>query len=274
MSVTLCSEAKRVAMFVGGMSAFSAAAMTFIWLPVFALNPLLSAEPFAPGETLVYALRWGPFKVGTARIEITGPVTFGSENAYRCKFVLRTNGFADAFYRVRDEYISYVDLEFNRTLHFEKRELHRNRARKVTVEFDWDQRISTFTINGEEQPVVSLPDNVLDPVAVIFATRREALKVGGRWRFKVTNGKRFGDIPFRVVAAEPIATPGLSGESFRLEPEMGNVSEAFKGNSKTFLKVWVSADTRHIPMKAACRMKYGKFRADLVEVLSDMRDDA
>ena len=226
---------------------------------------LCAVEPFTSGETLTYALRWGPFKVGMARLEVSGPVIFEQNNAYRCAFSIRTNGFADTLYRVRDEYISYVDLEFKRTLRFEKREQHRSRSRSVSVEFDWSERTSRFTLNGKEHPPVALPDSVLDPLAVIFAARRIPLAVGGRWAFAVTNGKRLGEIPLRVVAAEDLATPGLRGNSLRLEPEMKDASKAFSDTSKSFLTVWVSADERRIPMKAVCRVKYGKFRADLVE---------
>jgi hypothetical protein len=227
---------------------------------------LKGEEPFRPGETLTYGLRWGPFKVGTARLEVSGPVVFGDARAYRCVFTLRTNGFADKIYRVRDEYISYVDLDFKRTLRFEKNEQHRKRRRSVTVDFDWAERTARFTLNGKTKSPVALSDSVLDPLAVIFAARREPLEVGGRWAFTVTNGKRIGEIPLLVVAAESVDTPGLRGDSLLLEPDMDQASDAFGDSPKSFLKVWVSADARRIPVKASCRVKYGKFRADLLEI--------
>ena len=57
-----------------------------------------------------------------------------------------------------------------------------------------------------------------------------------------------------------------------LEPEMKDASKAFSETSKSFLTVWVSADERRIPMKAVCRVKYGKFRAELIEVATSVED--
>ncbi len=98
-----------------------------------AIDPL----PFPPGETLTDKLHWGFFHVGTGVLSVKGPLTFQGEPAYRLTFNLRTNGFADALYPIRDIHVSYVNLDFTRTLHISKKEKHKNKSRVVEVIFDW-----------------------------------------------------------------------------------------------------------------------------------------
>ena len=100
-----------------------------------AVDPL----PFSPGETLTYKLKWGFFHIGTGVLSIRGPVTFRGEPAYQLIFDLRTNGFADALYPVRDRHMSYVNLDFTRTLYMSKKEIHKHRSREAEVVFDWEK---------------------------------------------------------------------------------------------------------------------------------------
>ena len=227
-----------------------------------AVDPL----PFSPGETLTYKLKWGFFHVGTGVLSIRGPVTFQGEPAYQLIFDLRTNGFADALYPVRDRHMSYVNLDFTRTLYISKKEKHRNKNREVEVVFDWEKGEAQYSLRGKAREPITLPGDAYDPLSSIFAARLWPLKVGLAKRILMTDGKKYRRVPVQVIAQKKLHTKVGTLEAFLVQPDLREVSAAFNNPKKSFLKFWVSADRRRLPLKIISKVKWGSFRAELQKI--------
>ena len=76
--------------------------------------------PFQVGEKLYYDLSWGIIPVGHATMEVKSLEKIKEELCYQIKFSVRTNSFADKFYKVRTSILSTVTSDFSKSLRYEK----------------------------------------------------------------------------------------------------------------------------------------------------------
>ena len=72
--------------------------------------------PFAPGEKLTFQLRWENIPAGHAVMEVLPVKEFNGEQVYHFLLTLSSNSTIDIFYKVRDRFESYSDLEMNNSL--------------------------------------------------------------------------------------------------------------------------------------------------------------
>lgn len=93
--------------------------------------------PFRPGETLKYKISWGPFTVGSAELKVHEEGSREGEASWHISLTARTNGFADALFRVRNEVHSWVSDDFQRVLHYTKRQIEGDTDKDIVVSFDW-----------------------------------------------------------------------------------------------------------------------------------------
>ena len=84
-----------------------------LFLVANAKNPL----PFVSGERLEYEMKWGFFPVGYATMEVSQNESNEGNNSFLVNFSVRTNSFADTFYKVRTSITSQLDSSFSRTLY-------------------------------------------------------------------------------------------------------------------------------------------------------------
>ncbi len=195
-----------------------------------------------------------------------GPLTFQGEPAYRLNFDLRTNGFADALYPIRDHYESYVNLDFTRTLYISKKEKHKNKSREVEVVFDWEKKEAQYSLRGKAREPITLPGDAYDPLASIFAARLWSLKVGLARRVLMTDGKKYRRVPVQVFEKKKLRTKLGTLEAFLVQPDLREVSIAFEKPRKSYLRFWVSDDARNLPLKIISKVKWGSFRAELQKI--------
>ena len=90
----------------------------------------INDAPFLPGEKLEYELSWGFLPVGAAFIEVV-PADRNPEASWMIRFSVRTNSFADAFYKVRTEATTWVDSNFTKSLRYEKLQQEGKTKKKI-----------------------------------------------------------------------------------------------------------------------------------------------
>ena len=95
------------------------------------------ALPFELGERLEYDMKWGYFPVGSATMEVVAQNREDSNGHKVVKFNVRTNSFADTFYKVRTSISSTIDSSFSRTLRYEKSQHEGGTHREIVVEYDY-----------------------------------------------------------------------------------------------------------------------------------------
>ena len=94
--------------------------------------------PFQIGEKLEYNLSWGFIPVGTAILEVQSPPNLDDEQYLQVKFSVRTNSFADAFYKVRTTIESTVTSDFSKSIIYRKSQEEGSTKKQIVVKFDYD----------------------------------------------------------------------------------------------------------------------------------------
>jgi hypothetical protein len=222
----------------------------------------LSALPFSSGEKLEYDLNWGFIPVGEATLEIL-ETNFNGFKAWEIKFFVRTNDFADAFYKVRTKAVSLVDGNFTRTFMYKKSQKEGKTQKEIVVDFDYENQKSLYVENDSKALEKSITGNVFDPLAITYAFRKIPVKKGDERILPTCDGKKSLSVLVKVVAEESINVPFGSFNAYDARPQIKNLSGVFKKSPKGMLRVWYTSDNRMIPIKISSKVVVGSFTAKL-----------
>jgi hypothetical protein len=139
------------------------------------------SKPFDIGERLEYDLKWGFFPVGSAVLEVHPKVTINGNSCYLFKFAVRTNSFADSFYKVRTSIESYVKDDFSKSILYLKSQSEGKTKRQVEVKFDYQKGEAIYKLGEKNYSTVKIPDKVFDPLAIAYLFRFKEMKENKRW---------------------------------------------------------------------------------------------
>ena len=142
----------------------NAGILVLLLFPAFLLADEPARElPFQSGEILNYDLKWGLFPVGSATMKVLPKEDEGDNGFHRLSFSVRTNEFADAFYKVRTNITSVVDRTFSKSMRYEKSQKEGKTKREIEVLFDYDDGKASYFESGRLFPMDSL-----NPVCLKF----------------------------------------------------------------------------------------------------------
>lgn len=222
--------------------------------------------PFRDGEVLHYRIGWGMFEVGSAELKVE-KTTWNDEPAWQMTITSRTNAFADAFYKVRNQTTSWLNAAFSQTIHYENIQNEGKRQRDVVVEFDWHAQKARYTDRLAEEShydwIAILPGS-LDPLAITYFVRSLPLQVGAEFYIPTTTGREQFVSTVRVAAQERRRFRHMGRvEAFRLEPDIKDVGGVFRRSSRASIYFWFSADERQLPLRMESSVAVGRFWAEL-----------
>ena len=227
--------------------------------------------PFRPGEELTFNLRWGVFSVGTAVLLVNESTEIDGIPAYHFTMTVRTNAFADRFYRVRDRVDAYLSKDLGRSLRYTKVQEGGNHDRDIVVTFDHRKGKVQYTNFGESQEPIEIPGRIYDPLSVFFVFRTLDLIEGAMVELPVTDGRRAVQGEGRVVARETVTVPAGQFETIMAEPDMKDVRGVFDQSDDAVLRIWLTDDARRIPVRLSSRVVVGNFHAELVQITGEER---
>jgi len=223
--------------------------------------------PFRDGERLVYTLGWGMFSVASAELT-TRRDTFDGQPAWRIDLEVRTNRFADTFYRVRNHTTAWLDAHALRTLHLTNFQNEGDRHREVTVTFDYAAGTASYfnARNGERRDPVAILPATLDPMGITFHVRSLRFAEGDRLVIPTTNGKEFF-LTFVAVAGREVRKFRYGRkQAWLLEPDVKDVGGVFERSKDARIRFWFSADEFRYPLRMESQVAVGSFWAELVRV--------
>ena len=240
----------------------------------FLISLVLSSDdspniPFKVGEKLEYSLSWGFFPVGSAILEVKPKVVLDDELCYVFNFSVRTNSFADAFYKVRTSIQSYVKNDFSKSILYKKLQSEGKTKRNVKVNFDYQNRIANYYLSGKKISSVPIPDSVFDPLGIAYFFRIVDLSSNNFQSIPTSDGKRFSKLKISMGKKKKIIVP--AGRFYAIEtiPEMKNLRGVFNKSPDGMLKVWYSSDFKRIPIKITSKVIVGSFNAELVKISTE-----
>jgi hypothetical protein len=214
---------------------------------------------FTSGEYLRFDVKYGFVTAGEARMIVTDTL-FNGRKCHRVEFTLNTKPFFDAFFKIRDKYLTYIDSAGLFPWRFEQHIREGGFSRDFTADFDQRSHIAT-TSEGK----YSIPPYVHDMMSALYYARtinytgfsagqkihlqnfyKDStydldVKFKGRQEADVDAGK------FNCVIIEPLAKEG----------------GLFKSDGKVY--VWMSDDERRIPVNVSTKIAIGSIESELVE---------
>jgi hypothetical protein len=222
----------------------------------------VSAIPDLPwkGERLVFELSWFAIKAGTAVMEVSEREDRGRK-AYQISAVTASNEYIDIIYKVRDRIDSFVYAD---NLSSYKYKVHQEEGffrRDKEIIFDYDKKEATYT-KDKKTSVHSIPAFVQDSLSSLYYLRTKELTVGKPVIIDVFDNKKLWQVEVQVLKKERIETAAGVFDTVQIKPIL-----KFEGifQRKGDVYIWLTDDSRKMPVKMKSKIKIGSISADLIE---------
>jgi hypothetical protein len=231
--------------------------------------PARPADPpspsFGPGERLYYDIYWTVIHAGKAELLWQKDAELDGRPARYFFAKARTLGWVDNFYKVRDTMEAWTDMGVNYSLRYKKDQNEGSYHKKVDLVFDKKAGKSYRWARGKLQHTIDQPENVFDPMSILFAFRKHPLRQGMEFDANVSDGKVSVVGRAFVEGRETVETGIGDVDAFRVRLDIKHLSGVFKKSKKAELYVWFSADDRRIPVKVRSKVAVGHFSMTLRE---------
>jgi len=215
-------------------------------------------QPFEPGEKLTYRVKIFGLPVGEETLEIKEVVEIDGYLTYPLFWRVRIIDPFSLLYHFDDTIESFVDVNtlYPRLVrfHFEEgsrikdREVQLDQTKGIALIKDW---------RGEFKREFSLP--AMDTVSLIYWLRTQDLWVGKSFSLSLMEGRNPRKIEIKVLGKEEVITYSGNYSAFLC-------SEV--ASDKTEVKLWISDDERHLPVKFQAETSLGTLTASLTSIES------
>ena len=226
----------------------------------------LSTRVFSPGERLTFILKWTIIPAGEAVLEVLPQEHMAGIDVHHFVLTARSNAFVDAFYMVRDRIDAWADRAMRQSLLYRKKQHEGSTRRDITVSFDWEEMTAQYINHGEVREPIPITDGTFDPLSIFYWSRSVDLAVGGRIQRSVTDGKKHVMGVADVVRRETVTVPAGTFDTFLIEPDLAHVGGVFEKSPDAKIQLWVSADSRRLPVRLKSKVIVGSFSGELVSV--------
>ena len=232
------------------------------------INAVSSTEdnlPFSPGEKLTFELKWGIIPAGDVVLEVLPIETMDGIESYHFSMTVKSTPFIDVFYKVRERVDSYVDLDMTHSLFYTKKQHEGRHKRDVIVNFDWAKNEASYSNYGKKRKPIAILPGSFDPLSVLYSYRLFELQENSEIEIPVTDGKKSVIGIGRVIKRETVELSSGTYDTFLIEPDLKHIGGVFKKSKDAKIKLWVTADSRRIPVKIMSKVMIGSFTGELVE---------
>ncbi|MGH9875336.1 MAG: DUF3108 domain-containing protein [Pyrinomonadaceae bacterium] len=247
-------------------------------------------HPFEPTEELVYVAEFSRAllkKVDVADFRFTAskqPLAqkisypgFGMDKGgdpYLLKFTgdVTSKGFFAKLFnlRFREQIESTVDPNSFTVRKTKRVDEQGKRARiSETIYSDnkvtWVERDPNDPSRPPREAVATFAGQVQDILSAIYYLRTQPLEVGKGFEITVSDSGVVYQVPVQVVEKKRKKTVLGRVEAFRVEPGVFGPDRMLSGDGK--FSIWITNDSRRIPVSARIKMKYGTFDITLRKVI-------
>ncbi len=229
-------------------------------------KPGLDAEstpkeyPFVVGERLGYDISWGAFpSVGKASFEVRQQGIYNGNRVIEFFGEASSVGMARSLIDVNDQVSSLVLMDSLFPIRTELRLREGKRSKQTTATYDRSKNLMSLS-NGSQ---AAIPSDAYDLLSLFYAVRAANLKIGTARDFNFFDANnRPQRLTIKVVKQETIAIPfggrdALQVDVFGPEPPKPLLAQ-----------VWVSNDSRHLPLYLVTRARFGELRFQLLNVIN------
>lgn len=221
--------------------------------------------PFGPGEKLTYEIYWTFVHAGDAELEVLDNTEMGGEPARHFRATAKTVPWVDKMYKVRDTIESWTNMDVTYSLRYKKDQNEGKYHKDVNLIFNPGAGLSFRWARGKLQHILNQPEEVFDPMSILFSFRRMTLYKTMEYGANVSDGKKTVVAKAYVDDIEDVETPMGVIKAFKVNMDIQHLSGVFKKSKDAELVVWFSADERRIPVKVRSKVVVGHFTLELVD---------
>jgi len=204
-------------------------------------------------EFFLYDINWGLVNAGQASLE-TLP-SLGSLWELRSR--AWCNSFFQTFYPVQDTIFSIIDSLGIYPLRFEKRLHEGNYHAHEKARFN--QGLKKAWVADTSFSIEPFTHDILSAFAYI---RTQKIEVGKTFSLAAISGKKKYELKVDCLRRETIQVPAGTFKTLVLEPKVKGVG-LFRAKGK--LTIWLSDDSRKIPVLMKSKIPVGSISAELVK---------
>ena len=222
-------------------------------------------EPaFKEGEWLFYRLSYSNFlHAGNATFEIN-PTSNNNRESLHFKTQGKSTGLLNLFFKVRDNYESYVYKDTFQPYKFVRNINEGGYTKNKVITFDYESNIAIENnLKKETINTFSIEKDIQDLVSAIYFMRNQDLsqmKVGDDVNVKIFFDQETNIFKLRFLGKEIIKTEFGKTHALIFRP-MVQAGRVFKEEES--LTLWVSDDKNKIPLKIKASLAVGSLNADL-----------
>jgi len=219
--------------------------------------------PFKVGETLTYDVSWSSYlTAGTASVAVKEKKPSYDSTAYYIVAEGRPTPLVSklytVYYKLDTLLDSYTLLPQRGSVYSEEGKRHRfkttrfdRNARKIFFEYQADTTVKAdFATSAVTQ----------DALSAIYVLRAIPLKAGDRMTMPVSDNGINYKVQFVVVGQERLRTPLGEQASWKLTLNVSDDKNIAVGRN---VAIWISDDTRRLPLKLQADLAVGSFNLTL-----------
>ncbi|MHB2026449.1 MAG: DUF3108 domain-containing protein [Elusimicrobiota bacterium] len=215
-------------------------------------------------ERLIYQVSWAGIPMGKASLEVPEIVLFAGRPAYHIISRATSNSFADTFYKVRDINESWFDSKRLCSLGYDKKLREGRFYRDEWVIYDQRNRRfldKTLSRNGDfSYHGGTIPAHVQDILSSLYYLREQKITPGHDIILDV-NTKKNWPLVIHAVGRKTVTTPAGTFHTILIEPAIRKEGIFIQKGRK--LKIWLTDDSRKIPVLMRVDLFFGHVEASL-----------
>ncbi len=257
----------------------------FLVAVLFAGHILIAAQPSAAqksaalafsGETLTYEGKVSRLRIGVSVAELTFKAMAPPDSD---QLFVKTDAVSKGTllkifrYSFVQNYESAIDLTNFRIIKTVKHDVQKDRVRDSEALFDYSEKRVTWVETDpkdKNRPPRRIASEIgvemHDMVSAIYAVRLQPLVVGKRFDISVSDSGLVYQVPVVVTGREQQKTAIGKVWCFRIEPEIFGRGRLIEQKGK--MVIWMTEDSRRIPVRSQIDSQYGKIDIKLRSVIS------
>jgi len=221
----------------------------------------------APGEAFT-------FRVGYTIISNAGEIKITSQaetDDHQPSLLVvtttSTRGFLRSIYPFDARAESVYNLKTGHMMVHTERSVHGKKSTDTTLAFDYEHRTADFQnlVNPSKSQIVSLPlGDPMDLITSLIQARTWNLQPGQTIDALVMFEEEPYELTFHAEGYETVKTPLGTFDTLIIVPKMEKTPPKGMFKRGSTVRVWISQDERHLPVKFEVEFKFGSGVATLV----------
>ena len=222
----------------------------------------ITNEAYKRGETLKYLLHYGWLDAGEILIEVKDEAKkFANRSTLHVVGTGTSKGTFDWFFKVRDKYESYIDEELLVPWSF----IRRVDEGGYIINQDYFFNHYKNKVDVGEGKTYDIPPNTQDMISAFYSARCfdfSGAKEGDVFTINSFVDKEIFELKIKYTGKETIKTHLGKFKCLKFSPVIQK-GRVFKKEDD--LKVWITDDKNHIPLRVQAELLIGSIKMDLTD---------